>query len=174
VNGELAGVELGARDDVAGHAERVRMEDARGVQVARVGCRVLELLRLDILDQLATRVQAPPVGRAEDRGKGDQVHDRVLRGGDAVKTLLRFGQRLQRALEIVRVFGHVVLSKLGVPRVDVLHEHLARQVAVQRDQVQMTLIGAAGVFPGLGRDSGQVRVVLGGITGEIRRQVGRL
>ena len=45
---------------------------------------------------------------------------------------------------------------------------------MDRDHVQVALIGAAGVFPGGGRNRGQVRVVLGRVAGQVGRQVGGL
>src|SRR5260370_38314322 len=112
MDGDLAWVELGERDAIAGHRERIWMEHARCIQVARVGRRFLEFWRLHILDQLAAWIQAPPVWRPEDRRDGGQVHHRVLCGGDAVKALMRFSERQQRAFELVHGLADVVRSEL--------------------------------------------------------------
>ena len=42
---------------------------------------------------------------------------------------------------------------------------------MKRDHVQLALVGAASVLPGGGRNSRQIRIVLHGVGGQIRRQV---
>src|SRR6185312_7871883 len=57
---------------------------------------------------------------------------------------------------------------------DVLDERLTRHVPLQRNHVQVPVEGAARVLPGKGRDRREVRIILDGIAGEVRREVGAL
>src|SRR6185437_15117341 len=60
-----AGHEVESRRVDVAVVERAGVEDTRGVQVALVPDGLFEFGRLEALDQLAARLEAPVVGRAE-------------------------------------------------------------------------------------------------------------
>ena len=159
--------------DYCAVAWRVGVPDPSAPEVARKTDDRLELLGLDVLDQLARRVQLPVVGYAEYRQERIVRRKREIRSltsRDAVLVVLRTGNRLQHALEVVSIFGRLVHLNAGLlQQIRSVHHDRPDRRPSDRDGVDLVFDHTR--TPGIGRVVRQVRIVLDRVAAQVRRQI---